>query len=193
MAYPVILRPAKSHGSRNMIIPKMIVLHHTAGGGNVENEVSYLQSNSAGVSIHVCIAKDGTRYRMVDDERVAYHVGYSKTSLGNPNHVSLGIELINKGKRTPPFDDYPDAQVESCAEQVVEWMKKYEIHAHLERKKQNLLTKLFLNFNTKKKTLNLKLHQLILLILWVAINFGFSTPKQGNSVYTILSTILGLQ
>lgn len=128
MAYPVILRPAKSHGSRNMIIPKMIVLHHTAGGGNVESEVSYLQSNSAGVSIHVCIAKDGTRYRMVDDERVAYHVGYSKTSLGNPNHVSLGIELINKGKRTPPFDDYPDAQVESCAEQVVEWMKKYEIH-----------------------------------------------------------------
>lgn len=125
--YPVIVRMAKSHGSRNKLEPNMVVLHHTAGSGNTENEVSYLQSNSAGVSIHVCIAKDGTRYRMVDDERSAYHVGYSKVSLGNANQVSLGIELINKGRKVPPFDDYPDAQVESCAEQVVEWMAKYNI------------------------------------------------------------------
>lgn len=128
MKYTVIERPAKSFGSRFGNNPKVVVLHHTGGSGNVENEVRYLQDNPPGVSIHVCIAKDGTRYRMVDDKYAAYHVGYSKVgSIGKgANQVSLGIELINTGSKTKR-DLWPDEQVESCAEQVVQWMKAYNI------------------------------------------------------------------
>ena len=125
MGFPVIERPAKSYGSRRGADPRVVVLHHTGGSGNVENEARYLQSNPAGVSIHVCIAKDGTRYRMVGDEYAAYHVGHSKVgSLGSPNMVSLGIELINTGSKGNP-DPWPTTQVDSTAEQVAEWMWKY--------------------------------------------------------------------
>lgn len=126
MDFLEIMKPAKSYGSRERNVPKVIVLHHTGGNGNVDAEVGYLQNNPRGVSIHVCIAKDGTRYRMVDDENSAYHVGYSKVgNLGNPNQVSLGIELINRGIPTPA-DDYPLTQIRSASEQVAVWMKKYK-------------------------------------------------------------------
>jgi N-acetyl-anhydromuramyl-L-alanine amidase AmpD len=39
--------------------------------------------------------------------------------------VSLGIELINRGTKNPP-DEYPIAQIDSCAEQVAEWLSKYD-------------------------------------------------------------------
>jgi len=125
MDFIEIERWAKNYGSRFISVPKVIVIHHTGGNGNVEAEVGYLQNNPRDVSIHVCITKDGTRYRMVKDEDVAYHVGNSKVgNLGKPNQVSLGIELINRGIPIPA-DDYPLLQVKSCAEQVAIWMKKY--------------------------------------------------------------------
>ncbi len=125
MGYEVRNAPAVSRASRKGVIPKVIVLHHTGGSGNEKAEIAYLQKNPANVSIHVCIAKDGTRYRMVADEEVAYHVGYSKVgSLGLPNVVSLGIELINTGSKKKP-DPWPTAQVDSCGEQVAEWLMKY--------------------------------------------------------------------
>jgi hypothetical protein len=45
-------------------------------------------------------------------------------NLGNPNMVSLGIELINWGIPIP-VDEFPLTQIKSCAEQVAIWMKKY--------------------------------------------------------------------
>jgi N-acetyl-anhydromuramyl-L-alanine amidase AmpD len=64
---------------------------------------------------------------MVMDERIAYHVGFSLVgSLGNrsPNGMSLGIEIMNSGSKTVP-DPYPHAQVDSTAEQVAIWLKKW--------------------------------------------------------------------
>jgi N-acetyl-anhydromuramyl-L-alanine amidase AmpD len=86
-----------------------------------------LRSNSPGVSIHCIIAKDGRRTRMVDDERIAFHVGFSAIgSLGNrsANAMSLGIEIINSGSKSVP-DPYPHSQVDSTAEQVAIWLKKF--------------------------------------------------------------------
>jgi N-acetyl-anhydromuramyl-L-alanine amidase AmpD len=125
--YNVIECWATSKGrGRSGSVPKVVVLHHTGGNGNVDAEVGYLQNNPRGVSIHVCITKDGTRYRMVRDEDTAYHCGYSRVgSLGSANNVTLGIELINRGTRNPP-DEYPIAQIDSCAEQVAEWLSKYD-------------------------------------------------------------------
>ncbi len=124
--FKVVNWPAKNYHKRRQM-PRVIVLHHTGGSGNVENEVQYLADNKPGVSVHVVIAKDGTRYRMVNDEHVAYHCGYSKVgSLGRPNEVSLGIELINTGNKKE-LDPWPNEQIVSCVEQVYEWTQKYEI------------------------------------------------------------------
>jgi N-acetyl-anhydromuramyl-L-alanine amidase AmpD len=104
---------------------QVIVLHHTGGQSSCENDIKYLRQNAAGVSIHVVIDKAGHRTRMVPDETVAYHVGYSKVgSLGHPNDVSLGIELCNRGSKNTP-DPYTHEQVDSCAEQVATWLKQH--------------------------------------------------------------------
>lgn len=135
--HKVIVYPADESviGGQRGWSPRVVVLHHTGGSGKVEDQVNYLRKNDRGVSIHVVIGKDGTRYRMVRDEQIAHHVGYSHIgSIGKgmgvpvvtPNSMSLGIELVNTGNRKV-IDPWPDVQVDSCAEQVAEWMKKYEI------------------------------------------------------------------
>lgn len=135
--YNVIVYPADEsvRGSKRSWNPQVVVLHHTGGSGKVEDQLNYLRKNDRGVSIHVVIGKDGTRYRMIEDEVIAHHVGYSLIgSIGqnegipvvNPNSMSLGIELVNTGSKKI-LDPWPDAQVDSCAEQVVEWLKKYDI------------------------------------------------------------------
>lgn len=125
--YPVVSAPASSHGGRRSMPPEVIVLHHTGGTGTAQSQVAYLQNNPRGVSIHVFIDKDGTQYRMVDDDVIAYHVGNSVIgSIGNrkPNDMSLGIELMNTGSKTVP-DPYPYEQVHSCGILVATWLKKY--------------------------------------------------------------------
>ena len=127
MPYPVDTVPAVSQGGVRPMPPEVIVLHHTASAGSAQSQIEYLRNNPRGVSIHVIIAKDGRRTRMVIDERIAYHVGYSTVgSLGNrrPNDVSLGIEIMNSGSKSVP-DPYPFSQVDSTAEQVAIWLKKF--------------------------------------------------------------------
>ena len=127
MPYPVDIVPALSQGGVRPMPPEVIVLHHTGSAGPAKNQIAYLRSNPRGVSIHCAIAKDGRRTTMVIDERIAYHVGYSSVgSLGNrsPNGMSLGIEIMNSGSKTVP-DPYPHPQVDSTAEQVAIWLKKW--------------------------------------------------------------------
>jgi N-acetyl-anhydromuramyl-L-alanine amidase AmpD len=127
MPYPVDTVPALSQGGVRAQPPQIIVLHHTGSAGPSFNQIEYLRSNARSVSIHCIIAKDGRRTRMVDDERIAFHVGFSAIgSLGNrsANAMSLGIEIMNSGSKTVP-DPYPHSQVDSTAEQVAIWLKKF--------------------------------------------------------------------
>ncbi len=129
------LAPRGMTGGRRSWDPQVVVLHHTGGSGSEENQVQYLLKNDRFVSIHVCIAKSGKRYRMVPDDVIAHHVGNSaigSIGLGDgiprvtSNGMSLGIELINSGSKVV-LDPWPEAQVQSCAEQVSEWLLKYDI------------------------------------------------------------------
>jgi N-acetylmuramoyl-L-alanine amidase len=127
MQYPVDTVPATSQGGARPMPPQVIVLHHTGSAASAQNQIDYLRKNDRGVSIHCIIAKDGRRTRMVDDERIAYHCGYSVVgSLGNrkPNDMSLGIEIMNSGSKSVP-DPYSHEQVDSVAEQVALWLKKF--------------------------------------------------------------------
>lgn len=84
-----------------------ILLHFSSNAANnpsnpyVIDDV-YSLFNDYGVSAHYVIDRQGTVYRMVDENRVAYHAG--KGSLANfpeytdkLNHHSIGIELLAIG------------------------------------------------------------------------------------------------
>ncbi len=60
------------------------------------------------VSPHYIIDRDGTIYRLVSDQEVAYHAGKSRLPDGrtNVNALSIGIEIINTEKGFPSEAQY---------------------------------------------------------------------------------------
>jgi len=109
------------------IMPKIIVLHYTAGGTvesnfryfnnlHLENQRSTLKKQSSlNVSSHFIIDRDGTIYQLVDPELFARH------TIGL-NYCAIGVENI--GSKAQPLTD---KQVEANAELVRYLIKKYPI------------------------------------------------------------------
>lgn len=132
--------PARWQSSRDGAPVLAIIAHGTVG----TDSRSYLQRGGSlpdgsdrKVSIHVLIAKDGTIYRMVPDERVANHAGgqlvggqYSsvltvggQTYRGHQiNRRTLGFELENLQDGRDP---YPDAQLLAMGWQIARWRSRY--------------------------------------------------------------------
>jgi N-acetyl-anhydromuramyl-L-alanine amidase AmpD len=80
------------------------------------------------VSCNRLIAKDGTNYKIVDDEDTAWAQGYGMMGPYVPrgtftcNDIGLSIELENLNNGS---DKWPDAQLNMCAAQIVEWFGRY--------------------------------------------------------------------
>jgi len=97
-----------------------VVIHATAG----RDSLAWLQySSNPPVSCHVLVARDGTRYRIVQDKDTAWHAGYSLLQLDghagvNVNSRALGLEIENLNNGTEP---YPEVQLESLAYQLARW------------------------------------------------------------------------
>lgn len=73
-----------------------------------------------------------TVYRLVDEERRAYHAGLSSWR-GNTqlNASSIGIEIVNLGSNGDsaegPFAEYPDEQIATVIELVKDIVKRHQI------------------------------------------------------------------
>ncbi len=92
--------------------PDMLVLHYT-GMRTAKEALDRMTDPAAEVSAHYCVDEDGTVYRLVPEERRAWHAGVSfwngDTRL---NSASIGIEIVNPGHEFG-YRDFPDAQIDS--------------------------------------------------------------------------------
>ena len=88
----------------------MIVIHHTAG--NLKSDLNtFLYGNE--VSIHYLVAPNGDVYKLVMEDRVAAHAGYSHWQGRDAmNGRSIGIEM------THISGDYPLEQIDSVVRLV---------------------------------------------------------------------------
>ena len=79
---------------------------------------------SYGVASHYLISQEGTMYRIIKDENIAYHAGASKMPDGRTNIslFSIGIELIHLDTTSPT-----DAQYRTLAQLVKELSIEYTI------------------------------------------------------------------
>ena len=106
-----------------------IVLHATAGSTYAGAKLAYQQRN---VSAHFTIDPDGTIYRNVPEDAVAYHAGVSQwgrfghpsTGINSLNPWSLGIELVHPNEMS--FGWSPQ-QIEACKALVVHLAKRYSV------------------------------------------------------------------
>ena len=78
---------------------KFIVIHYT-GMQSERESIKRLCNPKYKVSSHFLINQKGKVYRLVEDNRIAWHAGKSRWGkYKNLNKNSIGIELVNKGHR----------------------------------------------------------------------------------------------
>ena len=120
----------KSKRSKNSI--KIIVIHYTGMQSERESIIRLCNTKSK-ASSHFLINQNGKVYRLVQDNRIAWHAG--KSCWGkykNLNKSSIGIELVNKGHRFG-YTNFRKKQLSSLTKICKGLIKKYKI------KKKNIV------------------------------------------------------
>lgn len=107
--------------------PDMLVMHYT-GMQTGEAALARLRDpQSPRVSCHYMVEEDGRVFRLVAEERVAWHAGVSfwKGQKGL-NANSIGIEMVNPGHEWG-YRAFPDAQFAALAALVGEIRERWTI------------------------------------------------------------------
>jgi len=106
--------------------PDMIVLHYT-GMRTGEEALARLRDPQAKVSSHYMVEEDGRVFRLVPEERRAWHAGRSfwkgETDI---NGVSVGVEIVNPGHEFG-YRPFPDAQVAAVIALVADIRTRWSV------------------------------------------------------------------
>jgi N-acetylmuramoyl-L-alanine amidase len=101
--------------------PDMVILHHT-NMDPAESALKRLVDPLSKVSCHYLIHKNGTIYRLVEEEKRAWHAGVSCwKERENINDYSIGIELDSLG------NDFPVPQMLSLITLINDIRTRYYI------------------------------------------------------------------
>lgn len=97
--------------------PDILVLHYT-GMRTGEEAIARLRDPGAKVSSHYVVEEDGRIFRLVPEERRAWHAGVSFwKGARNINGVSIGIEIVNPGHEFG-YRPFPEAQIAAVIDLV---------------------------------------------------------------------------
>lgn len=88
--------PSPNHDERTQPVD-MLVLHYTGMRSGAE-AIARLRDPAARVSSHYVVEEDGTVFRLVPEDRRAWHAGISRwRGRDLLNGRSIGIEIVNPG------------------------------------------------------------------------------------------------
>src|SRR5271154_5060512 len=88
----------------------MVVLHYT-GMVTGEAALARLRDPEAEVSAHYLVEEDGRVFRLVEEDRRAWHAGVSFwRGERDINGCSIGLEIVNPGHEFG-YRDFPEPQV----------------------------------------------------------------------------------
>lgn len=109
--------------------PDMAVLHYT-GMVSAKAALDRLCDPAAEVSSHYCVDEDGTVYRLVPEERRAWHAGVSFwKGESDVNGVSIGIEIVNPGHDLG-YNAFTPAQVDAVIGLLDGMRERWDIPDH---------------------------------------------------------------
>ena len=110
-AKAILERPSPNWDARVRGGPIDILLLHYTGMRSAGAALERLSDPAARVSCHYLLDEDGTCYRLVAEERRAWHAGESFwADARDVNSRSIGIELVNPGHEFG-YRDFPEAQI----------------------------------------------------------------------------------
>jgi N-acetylmuramoyl-L-alanine amidase len=106
--------------------PDMLILHYT-GMQTGEAALERLRDPEARVSAHYLVEEDGRIFRLVPEERRAWHAGQSFwQGTSDCNGASVGVELVNPGEEFG-YRPFPHAQVKALVALIVEIRSRWTI------------------------------------------------------------------
>jgi N-acetylmuramoyl-L-alanine amidase len=107
-------------------VPDILVLHYT-GMPTGEAALARLRDPEARVSSHYMVEEDGRIFRLVPEERRAWHAGVSFwKGERNINGVSIGVEIVNPGHEFG-YQPFPDAQMTAVIALVGDIRTRWQI------------------------------------------------------------------
>jgi N-acetylmuramoyl-L-alanine amidase len=122
-----ILSP--NHDARPSGQPVDILLLHYTGMPGAQAAIDRLVDPTAKVSAHYLIEEDGTVWRLVPEERRAWHAGVSYwAGARDINARSIGIELVNPGHEFG-YRAFPPAQMDRLEALAREILARHPIPA----------------------------------------------------------------
>lgn len=122
-------RPSPNQDDRPDGMPiDMLILHYT-GMRSAQAAIDRLRDPEAQVSSHYVVDEDGSVFRLVPEQRRAYHAGVSfwrgHTAL---NGRSIGIEIVNPGHEWG-YRDFPALQMAAVCDLCLEILSRHPIPA----------------------------------------------------------------
>ncbi|GEQ97300.1 N-acetylmuramoyl-L-alanine amidase [Iodidimonas gelatinilytica] len=123
----IIHRPSPNFGPRaDNRAPDMLLLHYT-GMRTAQEALARLCDPAAQVSAHYLIDEDGSLYKLVEDDRRAWHAGVAHWE-GDPdvNSRSIGIELVNPGHEFG-YRPFPEPQIKRLIALAHDLLARYPI------------------------------------------------------------------
>jgi N-acetylmuramoyl-L-alanine amidase len=106
--------------------PDILVLHYT-GMRTGPEALDRLRDPAAKVSSHYMVEEDGRIFRLVPEERRAWHAGVSYwKGERNINGVSIGVEIVNPGHEFG-YRPFPDAQIGAVIELIGDIRSRWTI------------------------------------------------------------------
>jgi N-acetylmuramoyl-L-alanine amidase len=123
----VIDCPSPNHEPRpNGTAVDILLLHYT-GMRSGAAALSRLIDPEAKVSAHYMIDEDGTIYRLVEEERRAWHAGVAAwAGASDINGRSIGIELVNPGHEYG-YRAFPEPQMAALVELARDILARHPI------------------------------------------------------------------
>lgn len=115
----IVDRPSPNFGERKGgATVDLVVLHYTEMD-SAEAALSRLCDPETEVSAHYLIGKDGTLFRLVEEDKRAWHAGAGQWgTCEDVNSSSIGIELDNQGDE--PFGDPLMSTLEALLTDLIE-------------------------------------------------------------------------
>jgi N-acetylmuramoyl-L-alanine amidase len=112
----LIEAPSPNFDAR-IVPPDMIVLHYT-GMRTGQEAIDRLRDPESRVSSHYLVEEDGRVFRLVPEERRAWHAGVSFwKGRSDVNGASIGVEIVNPGVEFG-YHPFPEAQIAAVIELV---------------------------------------------------------------------------
>jgi N-acetylmuramoyl-L-alanine amidase len=126
-ALPIIERPSPNHDERGVAVD-MLILHYT-GMQTAAEAIERLRDPAAAVSSHYVVDEDGTVFRLVSEDRRAWHAGVSYwRGHAALNARSIGIEIVNPGHEWG-YRDFPVLQLAAVCDLCLGILSRHAIPA----------------------------------------------------------------